>query len=407
VALVVCGLAWPCLAQDAGGQEQASAVEAHGVLDPLRAAYRRGVVIERVVLEATVAGGGTSRSQATIAIRTGESPALGLSLGEADPLRIFAEPGRILVWRESTRARVFLAPLAEPFGRETLERVLPPVFLPQIALAFGDSEASITPFVGETTWSRGESLLVGVSDAMSLTIRHAGSGRLSSYELRRDGAVLARGVVQPAEAAIDQAGWFSPPPLDGEIVESIAELARPARNLEPGQRFGDAIGVDSRRRPTTLRTLAEDAESVVVLSFDARRADARTRFVGALAEADLPRLATLLDATVLVLVIGDANTAGVMQRVVGSSGRITRRVRVMAIEDVPGWLPQTALSMDGVAFAVNGRAWLLEHTHPVAEGVSQRENSDPWSMIQDSSLAPRSLSERIAEAVGAAARHQR
>lgn len=413
IALLALVVASPIAAQEAAGPTPVAVADRADALAPIRDAYRQGVVLERVELTVASSGAGPQRGEAIVAIRPGASPAIGLALGDDRPLRVFAEPGRLIAWRADDPSRLFVAPLSDPFGRAAIERVLPPLYLPQIALALGADDASILPDVGVANWSQGDGTLVGVSGSTSIVLRTSDLGRLSGFELRQDGIVRLRAIIRPVGLTPRGVALLEPPSLDGVLVETMADLGRAPGGVKPGERFGDMIGVDARDRPTTLRTIAGDAQRVVVLSLDAPPGDARARVLGALAEAELPRLATLLDATVVVVAVGDAGVADMLQRVVGHSGRSGRRVRTLAVEQIPRWLDD-ALSAEVVAFAVEGSSWTLEGVHIVGDADpdgSQMAPQDPsrWdrdglSAVLDASIAPRPLSARIARAIGAAGR---
>ena len=404
------------VAGDPGGQEgqgagpdQAEIVVEGDLLSPLRQSYGQGVVVERITIDVLTDSGGLRRSRLVLAMRREPIPAVALALGNVDPLRVFAEPGRLIAWRESDASRVYVAPLADPFGRDSLERVLPPLVVPQIDLAFGDAASPLLAVLNDPIWSLMESEgfegYVGLSDSVSATLSVGGEGRLIGYGVRKDGRMMLRADVETIDLDSEQGidSWFTPPSLEGILAASLADLRDAAAPVEVGQTFGDAIGVDARRRPTTLRAMAGDAESVVVLAVDAREPRSREQLAGALAEADLAEIAELLDTTVVVLALGEPRVASVFQRVVRVSRGQDQRVRVMAIDKPPHWLAAETPSAHGRAFSVEGRPWLVRGLHDVRG--SDVPPFEAGEMIPSmASLAPRPLSERLAEAVGAAAR---
>ncbi|MFI4882939.1 MAG: hypothetical protein ACIAQU_10185, partial [Phycisphaerales bacterium JB064] len=261
-------------------------------LQPITQAYRTAPTAERVTIEAIRGASPPARSEMTIAMRPGDEPALAIALGADDPLRILAEPGRLLAWRESDRSRVFVAPLGEPFGRASIERVLPPLMAPQIDLAFAEQPGPLLAVMPDLAWSRVASgerdryAGVAVGAALSLTVD--GEGRLTAYEAQRDGHILVRATVTRAEP---DPSWFEAPLLDstasGPPVSSLADLARESGPVRVGDVYGQALGIDARGRPTTLRDIAKGEGNVVVLALDARQREARAELVGALAEAEL------------------------------------------------------------------------------------------------------------------------
>ncbi len=375
-------------------------------LDVIREAYRAQPTADRMVIEVPRGKAPAAESALVVAIRPGERPAVSLALGRDDPLRVFAEPGRLLAWRESDRERVFTAVLAEPFGREAIEAVLPPLLVPQIDLAFAqepDGQPGARPdgllaVMPDLSWSRVASGEVdryaGVAYGAALELGVRADGRLASMEAQREGVVLARARIEAVEV---DAAWFEPPPLDGTIVQSLADLGRTPGPARVGEPFGHAIGVDARGRATTLRAISGDSQRVVVLMVDARSAEDRTRLAGALAEADLAGLAAKLGVAVVILAVGDDEAAALFGRVTRASRSAGQPVRSLAVDAMPAWAREIG---EGTAFAVRGRSWVLAGSHAVPAADEQRDASGPL----EASEAPRSLAERIVEAVGAAGR---
>lgn len=396
-------------------------------LEPITAAYRAGPTAERIVIEASRGDSPPARSEMTIAIRPGETPAVALALGDDDPLRILAEPGRVLAWRASEPARVYVAALGEPFGRQSIERVLPPLLAPQIDLALDPEPGPLLAFMPELSWSlvaRGErDRYVGVAIGAALSLAVDRDGRLHAYEVQREGRVLVRATVTALEP---DPAWFQAPDLDrldGPPVASLADLARPGVPVRVGDVFGQALGIDARGRPATLRDLAKggaerggqsEAErggDFVVLAVDARQREARAQLVAALAEADLAQLTELLDVRIIILAIGSGDTAALFERVIEQPRATLGRppIRVLATPSVPPWL---GLAQHGAAYAVRGRSWVLRAVHEVGQEVPPAnidtppidappiDTPDPWQ----SEAAPRTLAERLLGAVGAAGR---
>lgn len=372
-------------------------------------AYRTGPTFERVTIEAPREVGPPRRSVVLVAVRPGPDPALALVLGQEDPLRVLAEPGRLFVWRQAEPSRVFAAPLAEPFGREAIERVLPVLLLPQIDLALAPAPEGLLAVMPALSWSRrpgeGPGQLVGVSPGAALTLSLDAEGRLSGYEARREGRVVARAKVEAVAQADGPAGiaWFDAPDLDGAPVRSLADLGRPAGQIGMGQPFGHMLGTDARQRPATLRAMAGEAERLVVLAVDVRSAERRARIAGALAEADLGSLAELLDLRIVILAMGEPSSASLLARVSRSSS-VADRVRVLAVASPPAWLPVGEGAGDGVAMGIDAASWVLASVQRVGQDVSVDE--DPFEDAQTAreSKAPAPLADRIAEAVGAAGR---
>jgi hypothetical protein len=377
---------------------EASAAQEEGPLDALLDAYRSGSVVDRMEIEVPRASGPALRDVMTIAIRKSDDPAVSLSMGEANPLRVVAEPGRLIAWRAGDRSRVFVAPLPEPFGRESLETVLPPLLAPQLDLAFADPPSRMLAFMPPLSWSlvaSGElDRYAGVSLGASLELSAGRDGRLAAIEARRGGRLVARASI---EALQSDADWFEAPSLDVEVVATLAELGEPPAPVRAGEVFGDAIGTDARGRVATLRGVAGEGDRVVVLALSARLADERARLVGQLAEARLAPLAAMLDATLVLLVVGDASSARVFERVTRTSRADAGRVRAIAVDRRPAWLGDLG---QGVAFAVDGGPWMLLAEHRIATDDDESVQHGPF----ESSVAPRSLAERLAEAVGAAMR---
>ncbi|NRA58270.1 MAG: hypothetical protein HRU13_09190 [Phycisphaerales bacterium] len=393
--------------------DQAELGAASDVLARLRGAYRQDGVLERISVATLSEGRVVRRSGLVLALRRTPSPALAFALGDSDPLRVIAEPGRLVAWRVSDPSRVFVSLLDDPFGREALERVLPPIWVPQIDLAFGDADSPLLGVLTDPVWSRlgdGQSnTYLGVADDASVSLRVGDDGRLSGFTIRQAGESVLRAQIEAgADGQSDGfRSMFEPPPLDRTLVRSISDLGRERRDLAPGMAFGDALGVDARRRPTSLRALADGATNVVVLAVDARSDEARTLIAGAFAEAELAAIAELLDARVIVLAVGEPRVAAVFQRVVRSTSALPQPVRVLALEETPDWLPRSAFDSGGLAYSIEGRSWMVRSVHRVPGALAGGGDPGGSLTLADSSRAPRPLAERIAEAVGAAARELR
>lgn len=377
-------------------------------LDVVMRAYRAGVVADRMVIEAPRHAGPAATSEMTVAVRTGASPAIAISMGGTNALRITAETGRLVAWRAGDRTRVFLAPLPEPFGREAIETVLPPLFAPQLDLAFAEAPGRMLAFMPPLSWSlvaRGaQDRYAGVTIGATLELTIDGSGRLTAIEARRDGRIVAKAQVQAVE--VDPA-WFESPSLDAdsgvEIVTSLADLGDEPEPVRTGGVFGDAIGTDARGLVATLRGVAGDGERLVVLALSASAPGERARLVGELAEARLAELAAQFETRLVLMVVGDESSARLVERVTRTSRADADRVRTISVEQRPQWLGEIG---EGVAFAIDGGAWtvIAEHRVAPADEYSTVEavpfETSPHAM----STAPRSLAERLAEAVGAAMR---
>lgn len=392
--------AWACVAF-------ASAVVAAqdaGPLEALVGAYRAGAVADRMSIEAPQPGAPAAVGTMTVAVRTGAAPAVSLSMGEGNPLRVVAEPGRLIAWRAGDTSRVFVAPLPEPFGRAAMETVLPTLPAPQIDLAFAGEPGPMLAFMPELSWSlvaSGErDRYAGVAPGAALELTAGAGGRLVAMEARREGRVVARAEI---EAVGVDAGWFEAPSLDATVVATLADLGEAPGPVRVGERFGDAIGVDARGRVATLRGVAGEGDRIAVLAVSARWPEARSRLAGELAEARLASLAAQLDARLVLLVEGDASAARLLERVTRTSRADADRVRAIAVERAPAWVGEIG---QGVAYSVDGAAWTLLATRRVAPADEDAETlpggleASPFP----SSRAPRSWADRLGEAVGGALR---
>lgn len=381
----------------------ATSAWAQDALAPIRHAYQQGPTAERVTLEVPRPDAPPARSVLVVAIRPGPAPAVALQLGEHRPLRILAEPGRLLAWRDDEPTRVYAAVLPEPFGPAAIEAVLPMTPAPQLALALA-LHGPLLAIAGELDWSpvEGEHRVVGTranGTGSALTLWHADDGRLQRYELKHAGTLVLSARVEPL--APDEA-WFDAPSLEGPnpptLLDTLADLARPPTPIEPGEPFGQALGIDASGRPNTLREAAGAWEGpLVVLGIDARLADDRANWAGALAEADLPALAEALGVRLVVLVAGADDSASLVERVTWPARGRGEPVRVLAIDAPPAW---AGAMSPAFAWRVDGRTWMLQSSHALPD---DRVEGDPMGPFE-SSHAPRSLAERVRMLVGLAGR---
>lgn len=379
---------------------------AHGqdALSPIRDAYRLAPTAEHVTIEVPRPGASPARSELVVAIRPGEAPAVALQLGAQRPMHVLAEPGRLLAWRADDPTRIFAAVLHEPFGPGAIESALPMVPAPQLALAFAKAEPLLTS-VGELEWSsvEGEHRVVGVrgsgAQSVALTLWYTETGRLLEYEYKQGGRRIFHAKVRALD--FDDAR-FEAPSLEGPspptLLDHLADLALPPKHIETGEPFGQAIGIDANGRPTTLRATAGPWQGpVVVLGIDARQADDRTRWAGALAEADLPALAEMLGVRLVVLVVGASDTASLVERVTWPVRGRGEPLRVLAIDAPPAWLgPWNSAA----AWRVDGPSWTLRASHALPDARLESDPSDPF----EASHAPLTLAERVRLLVGRAAR---
>ncbi len=175
---------------------------------------QRGVVFLRVAPGAALASGGEPA--------TAPGPALRLEMGD---LRVFAEPGRLIAARSSVPGGVVLRTFQGPVTLLELEKLMPPLLLPQLAMALGDpaSQSSFLPGLARVRWESAQ--------------RGRELGR--AVVLLR-GVVNAAGSVRPIEVAVDESTHrlarvrLMPADHGAEPVQAVA-LEMFVSPIDPGE----------------------------------------------------------------------------------------------------------------------------------------------------------------------------
>lgn len=212
------------------------------VLETIRAAYTKRPIADEVVVHVKGARGVERTESLVVRIDPGATP------GSA-PERVLIElgvlkvciTGRDLV-AVSTQSpdRYFQARLDGPPTAKTLASVLPPIPVPQLALAGADAElrSDLTPYTTGVAWSAAaidsaaRPAMAGLSGSsragpVSLTVV-AASGRLSKLSATiggRDGETALDLTIRPVDAG-DPASWL--PGIEGRRrVGTLAELRAP------------------------------------------------------------------------------------------------------------------------------------------------------------------------------------
>jgi len=228
----------------AGAQVQEIPVELalHGARD----AYRAGPVADRVVVAFTDDRGNRATERFIVRVdATLDSPIVALELGR---LHVSATQGVLLAVHDDEATTFFEAPIADPVTPEALARVLPPLPVPQLELAFADEPSIRTAYTPEITWT--EARLHEAARPPVITLGGGGAhgsvaaridattGRLRQVEapLGPNATTMTLDIA-PVEPG-DPASWI----VDRGMrrpVEHLGRLTRPPRDLVPGDAAPD------------------------------------------------------------------------------------------------------------------------------------------------------------------------
>lgn len=250
----------------------------------LRASYRSGAVAQRVtfLLNDEDAAPGNAERSVVVRIFAGVSPAAADRAVRIDfpDMVVHCSAGRMVVTRPSDPSGYAEWPIDETPIVPMLERVLPPLALPQLALAFGDPDfARPTPFGDVASWRLEP--VPGV-EAEVLT-RLIGTGNDATTELVFDGVT-------------DRLSAFTIKPVPGRAG---VEVRARCEAVDPGPRSSWAIGLDGRTRVASIADLRTTVSELGVgdvlsdLSFQDRH-DVRWSLGAAMAGAVDPDVGVLL-----------------------------------------------------------------------------------------------------------------
>lgn len=223
------------------------------VLQELYAAYRAGPVADEVLV--TIRAGGQERQETirvSLQARRIQPPTEPRFLLDLGRLRLSAIPGLAVAAQPSDSTTCVAWPFEGDPTPDDLARVLPPLPLPQLAIAFGrdDALASPTPYTPGVTWTSASatdagahptSTLVGHSAAGPITMTmDARTGRLRELvaELASDPQPVT---IELACRAIDPGdpGAWPIDPAGRERLASLADLGRPRPLITPGRPIPD------------------------------------------------------------------------------------------------------------------------------------------------------------------------
>jgi len=254
---------------------EAPSIDAGEALARIRSAYTAGPIGERIVIRVTDRSGRSSGSRVTVRLAGGPESVLRLDLGD---LQVFAGDGVIRAAHRA-EARLYAEwPLEAPLDLGQLERRLPPILLPQVAIALGSDAglAAPMPLLPPVAWE-GPAAPPRPPRNGRLTLSGSGAGVRVRMSVDPETWRLWRVVAEldaPAEVARielqctptepgDPATWRIPT-LDRERVDDLTLLRPRAAEIAPGDAVGDLRLFDAdlaRWAPTP------GADTLVLLAF--------------------------------------------------------------------------------------------------------------------------------------------
>lgn len=246
------GVLTACGAGVAARQEPVP-IDPRMVLDDLRRAYRTAPVADEVLV-AIRSSNGQVRSERIVVridaagVRPDEGPRRVLL--ELGALRIGLAEGRLVATHTAEPALVFIHEFSGPIGPDAIERAIPPLPVPHLAIAGPDSEALRTPlaYASSVRWDSADlhaqvnppvATLRGSRDEGPVTLTiHGETGRLLQFSADMPGAggPVVLELTCRALPPGDPAGWI-PSTQGREVVGTLMELrtGRVRPELTPGQ----------------------------------------------------------------------------------------------------------------------------------------------------------------------------
>ncbi len=285
-----------------------------------RQAYRAAPVADQVSVEVVIDGGAPRAERLTVRI---DAAGVGLEDGprrvllELGPLRVYVGGGRLIATHSAEPGAYFEAPFDGAISLASLQEVLPPVPVPQLALVIPDDAAmrTPTPYTKGVRWDRAEY----EGDATPPTFRVYGRGFDGPVELTMDrgtsriSGFAARFQSEGHDAVLeltcrpvppgDPATWE--PDVTGRTrVRALGELRTGARRAElrPGDRVPDFTLIGPDQTPWLLFAAVREAASrpVVLLLFRIPADAARAAAIEADARAGLGALRSLRSEGLIV-----------------------------------------------------------------------------------------------------------
>jgi hypothetical protein len=278
-----------------------------------RKAYRAGPVADDVSVEVTIDGGAPRAERLTVRI---DAAGVGLEDGpkrvllELGPLRVYVGGGRLIATHSAEPGAYFEAPFEKQISLVSLQEVLPPLPVPQLALVIPDDAAmrTPTPYTKGVGWDRAEY----EGDATPPSVRVYGRGFDGPVELAIDpktsriAGFAARFQSDSHDAVLeltcrpvppgDPAAWE--PDVTGRTrVGTLSALRSGARRVElrPGDRVPDFTLIAPDQTAWSLLAAGREASSrpVAVLLFRVPADAARATAIEADARAGLAAVGAL------------------------------------------------------------------------------------------------------------------
>lgn len=284
------------------------------VLAKAAAAYRAGPIGERLSIH--LGPPGNVQSQVVTVRLDASNQRLAMELGD---LVVYAESngeaGSIQVIHRADPASIYERSFAGPLTLEAIERVLPPIPIPSVVLAFGGPDDPLLPTGGPITWFSAPSMkeratLLGVStssDGSSLPISVAfdAEGRVArseaawpgqggEFDLRIDieridpGDSSAWRIASEGRSRIESLSGFAPRPAAyavGDTVDLSPYLdlgsrpwAAPELQTSGGMQAEAKFAAVILYRPTADLALAREAQRIAMSALNRlehRRAEAQ------------------------------------------------------------------------------------------------------------------------------------
>lgn len=252
-----------------------------------RDAYRAGAVADRVAVTFTDAQGRRATDRLVVRIDvTAPSPIVALDL---DRLHVSITRGKLIATHDAEATTCWTADVPDPVTPEAIQATLPPLPIPQLALALSSDGSLTTPYTPAITWRLAEIDNAARPPSLTLTGR-AGDAPVTLKLDPTTGHIRTFEVHfapdKDAAALLVQCSAFDPGRSADWVIDvgarrpvgKLAELTTPPRDLLEGDVAPDLKAFSLDLEPWTIHEAvgeAEQAHPIAIIAFRGATEDLR------------------------------------------------------------------------------------------------------------------------------------